>query len=52
MRKPKKRKLRLFARPAVPPERFHSTRHGKRGYLRRESRKGERRATEDLGDSA
>jgi len=49
MRKPKKRKLRLFARPVMPPARFHTTKHGKRGYVRRESRKDEHRAKEDLG---
>jgi hypothetical protein len=48
MRKPRKRKLRLFARPVVPPERFHSTKRGKRGYLRRETRQEERRAPEEL----
>ena len=48
LRKPKKRKLRLFARPALPPERFHSTKRGRRGYLRRESRRDERRAREEL----
>ena len=50
MRKPKKRKLRLFARPVMPPARFHTTKHGKRGYVRRESRKDERRAKEDTGE--
>jgi hypothetical protein len=50
MRKPKKRKLRLFARPVMPPARFHTTKHGKRGYLRREIRKDERRAKDDLGE--
>jgi len=49
MRKPKKRKLRLFARPVMPPERFHTTKRGKRGYVRRQTRTDERRAKEELG---
>jgi hypothetical protein len=50
MRKPKKRKLRLFARPVTPPPRFHTTKHGKRGYVRRETRKEEHRGKEELGN--
>jgi len=48
MRKPRKRKLRLFARPAMPPSRFHSTKHGRRGYSRFQTRKEERRAKEEI----
>ncbi len=48
MRKPKKRKLRLFARPVMPPARFHSTKHGRRGYSRYQIRKEERRAEEEM----
>jgi hypothetical protein len=48
MRKLKKRKLRLFARPVMPPGRFHSTKHGRRGYSRYQTRKEERRAKEEM----
>jgi len=48
MRKPRKRKLRLFARPVMPPARFHSTKHGRRGYSRFQTRKEERRAKEEI----
>lgn len=44
MKKDKKRPLRRFGRALLPPARFHSTKRGKRGYLRRESREEERRA--------
>lgn len=46
-KQPKKRRLVRFARAVVPPGRFHSTKRGKRGYTRRESRREERRAVRD-----
>ena len=47
VKQPKKRPLVRFARAVVPPERFHSTKRGKRGYTRRESKREERRAMRD-----
>jgi hypothetical protein len=42
MRKRKKGRPRRFGRAVLPPERFHTTKKGERGYLRRRIRKEER----------
>lgn len=44
----RKRPLQRFGRALLPPPRFHSSKRGKRGYIRRESRREERRAREAL----
>jgi hypothetical protein len=41
----KKRRLR-FARAVMPPEKFHTTKRGKRGYSRQRAREEEREARE------
>lgn len=52
MPKKQKRVLRLFARAVVPPERFHSTKRGKKGYQRRRVREEEQQAKQDgLGEA-
>lgn len=50
MREGQKRRLRVFARAVVPPARFHSTKRGKRGYVRRQSRQEERRARDGTSE--
>ena len=37
MRKDRKRRTPRFARAVVPPEKFHTTKKGKRGYSRRKA---------------
>ena len=53
MRKDRKRRTPPFGRAVVPPEKFHTTKKGKRGYSRRktrdEERKAARRTTEKNG---
>ena len=43
----KTRKRALFGRALLPPERFHTTPRGKRGYRRQVTREEERRAREE-----
>ena len=40
----KPRKRALFGRAILPPERFHTTKRGRRGYARRVVRQEEREA--------
>lgn len=47
MNKDRKRRTPRFARAVVPPEKFHTTKKGKRGYSRRKTRDEERRATQE-----
>ncbi len=49
MRRERKRRPRGFARAKVPPEKFHTTKRGKRGYSRRRSRQEERDAKGEEG---
>ena len=42
--RPKKRPLLRFGRVLLPPERYHTTKKGKRGYTRAERRRAERQA--------
>jgi len=44
VRKDRKRRTPRFARAVVPPEKFHTTKKGKRGYSRRKTREEERKA--------
>ena len=47
MRKDRKRRTPRFARAVVPPEKFHTTKKGKRGYSRRKTRDEERKAAQE-----
>jgi len=47
VRKDRKRRTPRFARAVVPPEKFHTTKKGKRGYSRRKTRKEERKAARE-----
>jgi len=46
--KPRRRRTALFTRALLPPERYHSTRKGKRGYSRAVTRREEREARQEM----
>jgi hypothetical protein len=47
VRKDRERRTPRFARAVVPPEKFHTTKKGKRGYSRPKTRDEERKAAQE-----